>query len=183
MRQGRKANGQTREASKMSNGRPKFSLPSPRSKKERSYCRELYLAGNSYHDISDMTQVPVSTLRNWCVRDGWKKSQPPMDIVVAAPAESEPVEMPDTLPERQEFFVERTSAAAVKLAAHISKLDGEQLVRSADKLHKAIQSARTSLKLDTDRPACVIQIGVLARSPAKEASKRLHSFVRPKAVE
>jgi len=73
----------------------------------------------------------------------------------------------------------------VKLAAHISKLDGEQLVRSADKLHKAMQSARASLKLDGDRPVPVIQIGILAQSPARRAQEALDydgplpSLVRP----
>lgn len=162
------------------NGRQKLSLPPPRPAEERSKARELYLAGNSYQEINQETNIPVSTLRNWCKRDGWKlaKSQPNEFEIV--PSDAEEVEVPESLAEKQEFYETHMSEAAVRLAAHVSKLDGEGIVKISDKLLKADTTARKALKLTEKQPFQIIQIGVLAQSPAKrDRLDHLPSLVRP----
>ena len=152
----------------MSNNRQKLSLPAPRPAAERSKARELYLAGNSYQEINEETNIPVSTLRNWCKRDGWKltKSQPVLEFEIV-PSDAEDVEIPESLAEKQELYETHMSEAAVRLADHVSKLDGEGIVKISDKLLKADTTARRALRLEPDRPTQIIQIGVLAQSPAK----------------
>ncbi len=153
--------------------RPKFCLPAPHSRDLRGRARDLYQSGKTYQEIAEITKLPLSTLRNWCKRDGWKLAKPDQVDLTVATVPDEPVEVPESLSlrERQEFFQEKMTAAAVRLAEHVSKLDGEQLVKSADKLLKATQNARTSLKLDKQTGNPIIQIGVLCQP--------LPSMVRP----
>jgi hypothetical protein len=175
----------------MSNGRQKFSLPAPRPAAERSRSRELFLAGSTYQEISEETNIPLSTLRNWCARDGWKlaKLQPDFELVIADDL-PEAEEIPSELWDQQNFYQEKMSGAACRLAAHVATLQGEQIAAKADKLLKADQVARKALKLSEDKPFQIIQIGILAKSPAKQDQRRilgegLPSLVRPQkpAVE
>jgi hypothetical protein len=99
-----------------------------------------------------------------------KEAKPDLQVAIVSAAPEEVPDLP-TLPEKQQFFQEKTADAAVKLAAHMTTLDGPELVRAADKLLKAAQTARASLKLDKEAHS-VIQIAVLASSPAKLARDR-----------
>ena len=156
----------------------KGTLPAPLPMDQRRRARELWESGESYGTIESQLDVKVSTLKSWRARDKWTRTKPSSDELAVIPTEIVE-DVPDlpTLAEKQEFFQEKTSDAAVKLAAHMGSLDGPQLVQHADKLLKATQTARKSLKLDTERPACVIQLGVLCAPvrPARRDDGRLRS--------
>ena len=155
--------------------RQKFCLPAPHSKELRSRAGDLYKSGKSYQEIAEITKLPLSTLRNWCKRHGWKLAKPDQIEPTVTTALDEPIEIPGSLAEKQAVYTDHMSAAAVRLAQHVSKLDGESLVKAADKLLKSDQMARKALKLETEKPFCAIQIGVLASPQAG----KLHSLVRP----
>ena len=160
-------------------------LPPARPQAQRARAIEAFERGERSYIVARELDIPEGTIRSW--RAIWRKKggkvKPTSEAAILQRAESAEVESPelDTLGERQEFFIESASAAAVRLAAHVKKLDGEALVKNADKLHKALASARASLKLDTDRPASVIQIGVLCQPvrPAKRDDGRLRSTHNP----
>ena len=152
--------------------RQKLCLPAPHSKELRDLAGDLYKSGKSYQEIAEVTKLPLSTLRNWCKRDGWKltKAQPDSELPIADGVPADAEEIPSELSERQTFYTERMSDAACRLAAHVATLEGEQIAAKADKLLKADQVARKALKLDTTTGNPVIQIGVLLSSPAKRGN-------------
>jgi transposase-like protein len=166
------------------NGRQKFCLPPPRPKEERERAEALFRAGRSYQEISEDLKLPLSTLRNWRKRFKWgeKKSDPQAAIAHTDSGEIEPPVF-DTLEEKQAFYQEQTQEAAVKLAAHLGTMLAPELVRHADKLSKADKTARAALKLESERVVPLIQIGILASSPAKADAARLHSYTKPVKVE
>ena len=165
--------------------RQKFCLPAPHPREVRERARSLYESGEDYQAIHEITGLPLSTLRNWRKRDGWERArsqpEPESEPLTVVPAESEePIDVPGRLPEMQEIYTERMAAAAIRLSEHVSKLDGGELVKQADRLLKADKTARAALKLETDRRVPVIQIGVLCQ-PVTE-SKPLHSYARPRRI-
>jgi hypothetical protein len=161
-------------------GRQKLSLPPPRPAAERSKARELYLADKSYQEISEETNIPVSTLRNWCARDGWKlaKSQPDEFEIVPSREEIDTA-IPDTLQECAEEYESNMAAASVIVSRRIAQMPPDEVVQKADRIKQIDSTARKALRIENDRPLTVIQIGVLAQSPAKR-EQALHSVVRPR---
>jgi hypothetical protein len=133
-------------------------------------------------EIADRLNLKAATVRSWIRRQRKKDSlaeQPDLESVIEVDVPEATVEIPDSLAEKQVFYQDRMADAAVRLAAHVSELDADALVKSADKLLKADQTARKALKLEGDKPVCAIQIGVLCQSPQ---SGRLPSAIRPRKL-
>ena len=155
-------------------------------KEVREHAFRLYKDGHSQIHIAHDLGIPVGTVYGWCKRDHWD---------MRAKAERAGVDA-ETAPKLARVLTERTKAgepsnldlaekqaryqalmgdAALRVAEHVATLEGDKLVASADKLFKADQIARKALKLETEKPSTVIQIGVLANSPAKQDEKRIES--------
>lgn len=167
----------------MSNNRQKFCLPSPHPKELRDRARSLYESGAGYQEINEATGLPCSTIRNWRKRDSWCRanSHPDFELVIADDVPAEAEEIPSELWDQQNFYQEKMSDSACRLAAYVATLKGEQIAAKATNLLKADAVSRKALKLETERPFQIIQIGVLAQSPAKQDQRRraLPSLVRP----
>lgn len=139
-----------------------------RSKEQRERARQLFEGGERLTDVARELSIPENTLRCWRRRGKWARAA---DMILVAAEATQPTEIPETLAEKQDLYAKRMSDAAVRLAEHVATLDGQSLVKSADKLLKADQTARKALKLDKGEFNPVIQLGVLCQP--------LPSMVRP----
>ena len=131
----------------------------------------MYLDGKPLTDIAFETRIPASTIRAWSRRDQWDARKGvaiamSMDAETARAVEiaSQPpqIDTPTDLAEKQTEYQKKFSDAAVRLARHVATLQGPELIQQADKLAKADAVARKALKLETEKPSTVIQIGILA---------------------
>jgi len=138
--------------------RPK-QLPVPRPSEIREKALALHKSGVSPRDVADQMSLPLGTVKSWVYRSRNKDAQQ----LAIVPAETEEIEIPSELIEKQTFYTERMSDAACRLADHVSRLDGEALVKNADRVLKADKTARTALKLDVGSFNPIIQIGVLCQ--------------------
>ncbi len=159
--------------------RQKLSLPPPRPAAERSKARELYLADKSYQEISEETNIPVSTLRSWCARDGWKRTSQPDEFEIVPSREEIDTAIPDTLQACAEEYESNMAAASVIVSRRIAQMSPDEVVHKAARIKEIDFTARKALRIENDRALTVIQIGVLAQSPAKR-EQALHSVVRPR---
>ena len=143
--------------------------------------------GLSPRDAAEQLSLSFNTVKSWLAREKKRDlsvQQPtPIAIVEVGREPEEPIEL-DSLAEKQEFFQEKMSDAAVRLAQHVSTLEGDQLVKQADKIAKGAVTARASLKLDKGDFNPVIQLAVLMQSPARAAarSEQLPSVTRPREL-
>jgi uncharacterized protein YjcR len=143
----------------------------------------MFCDGKAKTDIAFELQIPVGTIYAWGKRDQWdtrkgvesagvtaETSQTVAKALAKVSKATEPSDM--ELAEKQARYQSLMGDAAVRVAEHVAALDSEALVATADKLVKSDTWARKALKLETEKPSTVIQIGVLAQSPAREAQKR-----------
>jgi hypothetical protein len=149
---------------------PKGSLPVPHPVELREKARALYESGMTRREIADETGLSLNTVAAWRKRDGWAKPAQALEMIVPA---MEPIEMPASLIEKQEVYTDKMSEAAVRLAHHVAALDGEGLIKAADKISKGDLTARRALRLSEDKPYPVIQIAVLAQQT--DSKPNLHS--------
>jgi transposase-like protein len=168
----------------MSHPQSRKALPAPLPNDLREAALAAHKAGERAVEIADRLNLKAVTVRSWIRRQRKKDSpaQPVLTPVVEIVQPQEEIEIPSELPEKQSFYTSRMEDAACRLANHVSKLDGEGLVKAADRLKKADETARRALKLETDRPQCAIQIAVLAAPVPESKSKPLHSFLRPRRI-
>jgi len=157
------------------NGRQKHCLPPPRSKEERDHARRLYEAGEGYRAVSEAIGVPISTLRVWSKRDRWQK--PHSQAAIVPQSDRDPI--PDTLDECAREYEANLAASAVIVSRRIAEMDADDAIRQSDKLKSFDGVARRALKIESEKPRVVIDIGILANSPAKRAQRALYSAVRP----
>lgn len=127
-------------------------------------------------DIARELKLPVGTIYSWSKRDAWsgrleaqrltgidaETSKTVAKVVKVYQSRVEPSNL--DLAEKQQHYQAKLGDAAVRLADHVATLNGSELVSQADKLLKADQIARKALKLESEKPSTVIQIGVLAQS-------------------
>jgi hypothetical protein len=117
-------------------------------------------------------------VKSWLYRQRKKDAQSAPVAATILPAETdELIEIPSELSEKQTFYTDRMSDAACRLADYVSRLDGDGLVRNADKISKGDKTARAALKLDTTTGNPIIQLSVLC-APVSDP-KPLPSMVRP----
>jgi len=159
------------------NGIPKH----PKEIRDKAF--RLFVEGKHPNDISYELQIPVGTLYNWMRRDKWEirktaeqagvDAETSVRVAKQLAKTTKPTEPTNlTLTEKQERYQELMGDAAVRLADHVATLEGPQLVAAADKLLKADQIARKALKLETEKPSTVIQIGVLAQPTNQKSIKQ-----------
>ena len=148
----------------------------------REKARTLYEAGQTRREIAEATGLSLNTIAAWRKRDGW--AQPAQALEIVPSTEVEPIEMPASFAEKQAVYTDKMSEAAVRLAHHVAALDGENLVKASDKISKGDLTARRALKLESNKPNQVIQIGILCgQQVVAESSERLHSAVRPRRLK
>jgi transposase-like protein len=160
----------------------KKQLPAPHPGEIREQALALHKEGTPSSEIADRLNLPPATVRSW-VRRQRKKDSPAQPILspVVEVKQVQPIEIeiPSELSEQARVFEENMREAAVKLSYFVKNLPAAELAAKADKLHKANQTARQALRLETDRPVCVLQLGVLCQSPQ---SGRLASAIRPQKL-
>lgn len=148
------------------NGRQRLCLPPPRSKEERDRCRIMFESGSSYREISEIVGTPVSTLRVWNKREKWvRASSEQLAITPATIAD----DIPETLPEQAAEYEDNLRRAAVTFSRFVAELPGEAITAKAQNLKAVDQTARKALRIETEKPMQVINLAVLAASPAKAA--------------
>jgi hypothetical protein len=151
--------------------RQKFFVPPQRSKEERNRAESLYRSGKSYREISEaLNNLPISTLRNWCRRHAWKITKPDTAIVTAASEELG--EVPGDLPSQQEEYENNMRRAAVAMSRKVAMMPAEEIVQKADRIKAADQTSRRALRIESEKPFAVIQIGVLAAPYKVKRHKR-----------
>jgi transposase-like protein len=140
-------------------------LPASRPKDQREAAFKLYAEGKTVQDIAFELAIPQATVRTWKNRDGWaaRLKDPTLtpEAAVLATRMAQDIEIPETLPERQEQYQEQLGEAAMRFAHHVSTLEGPELVQQADRLKKIDEVSRKALKLESERPNTVIQLGIL----------------------
>jgi transposase-like protein len=140
-------------------------LPASRPKDQREAAFKLYAEGKTVQDIAFELAIPQATVRTWKNRDGWaaRLKDPTLtpEAAVLATRRAQDIEIPETLPERQEKYQEQLGEAAIRFAAHVSTLEGAELVQQADRIKKADEVSRKALKLETEKPAPLINLAIL----------------------
>jgi hypothetical protein len=153
----------------------------------RAKALALIASGMTSRAVADELSLALGTVKSWKQRQKKIDARPPAPVVakIVTADDSEPID--DDLAGRQAEYVDRLSRTAVRFARFVDQLDGETVTRNADKILKCDKTSRAALKLDTGTPMPIIQIAVLAQSPAKQdqkrltldCSRRLPSLVRP----
>jgi Phage terminase small subunit len=146
------------------NGRKRGELPRPRSLEERDKAKSLYESGATCRTISDELAVPASTIRVWALRDKWQKSEPQTAIVPQSEIEEL---IPDSLSACAEEYETNMATASVIVSRHVAQMPANEVVQKADRLKSFDGVARRALKIESEKPRCVIQLAVLASSPAR----------------
>jgi len=156
------------------NGRKRGELPAARSLEQRDRAKRLYEAGEPYRAISDTLAIPQSTLRIWRKREQWQREP---QVAIVPQSDRDPI--PDTLDECAREYEANLAASAVIVSRRIAEMDADDAIRQSDKLKSFDGVARRALKIESEKPRVVIDIGILANSPAKRAQRALYSAVRP----
>jgi Putative ATPase subunit of terminase (gpP-like) len=168
------------------------SLPAPIDAVVRQKARDLFFSGESNCcEIARQLSLSENTVRGWCAREKWRaqlkiaENRPTLPVEKREElAKSEgPLFEPTNLDlaEKQEHYTQSTTDAACRLADHLATLNGAEIVKSADKILKADQIARKALRLETDRPAVLIDLKILSAPvrPSKKDDGRLRSTRAP----
>jgi hypothetical protein len=153
-------------------------LPAPHPKQVREKAFALFKAGKPVSDIAFELRLSPATIRSWRSRDCWNKrlEQDPsltseQAIVIARKQKhDELANLPDDLPSQQECYQQNMARAALVFSEVLKDMNGGEIIARADKLLKADQMGRKALKLETERPSTVIQIGILASKQQKRTA-------------
>jgi hypothetical protein len=167
--------------------------PHPARIRERA--RSLFQEGEKLSKIAEILDINPNTVKVWKQRDHWQRDTPETSnssapqILPLSPVSQQlqpqvEVEIPASLTEQQAQYSEDLTKAALTFSGWLAKQDAPGLVRVADKAYKMDSLSRKTLKLESQQPSTVIQIGVLAGHSIKTTSKRddgrLRSVFRPK---
>jgi hypothetical protein len=157
----------------------KGTLPTPLPMDQRKRARELWEAGESYGAIECELGIKISSLKSWRKRDGWTRTKP--DVAIAPATSPELVDVPDDLPSQQEEYESNMRRAAVAMSRKVATMPAEEIVQKADRIKSADQTSRRALRIESEKPFSVIQIGILAAPirPAKKDDGRLRSSHNP----
>lgn len=172
---------------------PTLYPPEVKEKAFQLFCERVKMA-----DIAARLGVKLSTVAKWSSVHGWRArycdqqisrgremvaAHPPK----AAPSSSASPEILDegngldgnlradsklSLGESQSEYQTRMQAQALRVPALMQRLSDAGLLASAEKLAKLDGIARKALRLETDKPAVVVNIGLLSSS---EPPRRLKS--------
>lgn len=138
--------------------------------KEKAFA--LFRKGLELQEIAERLQVPKHTLYGWSSRHKWQGRK----ALLAAGPEPSKVEyiaessidsrgglvLDLTLAEQQKSYREGVAVQALRLPAIMAGLSDRELLAAADKLAKLGAEARKALGLETDKPAVVVNVALLA---------------------
>jgi transposase-like protein len=154
-------------------------LAQPLPAETRQRAKELFFSGETLASVARELQLAEPTVRSWAKRSHWvnerklAKSNPDMpEEQRLAIAKSDrplfdPLEI--DLAEKRARYSQNLGDAAVRASEHVARMDGAELIRVADKLAKIDAVCRKNLKLDTDRPAVLIDLKILSGAPVRPA--------------
>lgn len=137
------------------------------------YCEEL-----DWSLISEKTQVPVTRLHQWSSKEKWKlkriKLKEDRTVMEAGMHTSTPEEEAElsnlTLTQLQDEYQATMQREAIKFARSLGKMPAALKLAASEKIEKQDKIARKALKLETDKPRTIINIGLLAgQRPPKRA--------------
>lgn len=128
----------------------------------------MFEAGASYREINETVGTPISTLRVWCKRDEWKVAAKP-DQLATSPATLDD-DVPIDLPSQQQEYQTNMARAAVVMSRKVAAMPSEEVIQKADKLKSLDVVNRKALKIESEKPVCAIQIGVLCQ-PVRASKK------------
>jgi len=145
-------------------------LPPPLPVEVRARALALHANGVPSVEIADRVGVKATTIRSW-IRRQRKKDHPPAQPIVPSVVEiaapDEYAEIPEDLPEQARVYEENMREAAVKFSHHVKNLPAEQIAAKADRIKSLDVVNRRALKIETEKPATVIQLGVLCQPVRK----------------
>jgi hypothetical protein len=141
--------------------KPGQPLPQPRKPEERARCKELYQSGLNYREIAEETGVPKATLAVWAKREQWKRDKSDaLAITTPTPVADD---VPDDLATAAAEYELNMRRASVIVSRRIAQMEPDTIVARADRIKQLDSTARKALKIETEKPFQVIQIGVLAQ--------------------
>jgi Putative ATPase subunit of terminase (gpP-like) len=159
--------------------------PHPKEVRERAF--EMFKAGAPFSDIAADLRIAAPTLRSWSRREKWTEQRklaqvnPTLDReqLASLAQREDDLEIPEGLSAKQADYQEKMQAAAIRLANRVAKMDTDELIARSSKIKDLDQVARKALKLETERPAVLIDLKVLSQPvrPSREDDGRL----RPRA--
>jgi len=163
----------------------KGTLPTPLDTALRQQARSLWEAGESYGAIECEIGVKPSTLKSWRKRAAWTRTKPDELAIVE---QREELEFPEDLPSQVEQYEDDMRRAALTFSRYVAGLAGETITAKSQHIKHGDSTARKALNIETEKPRCAIQIGVLVSSPAKRSQDvlplddegPLPSLVRPR---
>ena len=158
----------------------KGTLPTPLPMATRLEAKRLWEAGESYNAVAAELNVAVSSIKTWRSRDKWTRTKPEAGLAIVP--ESSDVEIPEDLSEQAAQYEEDMRVTALKFSNHVKNLPPDQIAAKADRIKSLDGVNRKALRIESEKPQTVIQLAVLASSPARLAKTddgRLRSTHRP----
>jgi len=138
----------------------KGTLPDPHPLEIREKARLLYeQQGLRLVDIESEIGINRRTVANWKRRDSWQRKSESSALAISEPIETD---MPDTIEEAAQEYETNMRRASVIVSRRIAAMEPDAIVQKADRIKQIDATARKALKIETEKPRVVIDIGVLA---------------------
>ncbi len=158
----------------------------PAEVREKAF--DLWRKGSNFDEVGAKLSIPPATIAGWSARLKWKARRHVMenggDLVKAGFCAPPAEETPDTISreaidgmsfdEKQQAYTDALASEAVRMAQIVRALPSNQVLSNADKIAKLDATARKALRLETDKPAIVVNVGFLA-GPAEPKREKLIS--------
>jgi hypothetical protein len=149
----------------------------PHPKEIRRKAFALFQQGNQFVDIAYEIGVAAPTVRSWAMREHWRQQvkiaqeQPELkpEEIVAIARRGEPLDIPEELSEQQKLYQGNMAAAAIAMSERVKEMDADEALSKSSKIKDLDAVARKALKLETEKPAALIQLNILARKQTRVA--------------
>jgi hypothetical protein len=161
-------------------GNPTFERHPP---EVRENCFQLFKGGKKLTEITEITKVPLPTLRRWSSRDKWKhrvtasipapgkRTEQAGSILDNSSTEAEALALTMGMGEKQEHYKGRMQEQALRVPLIVARMTDKELIAHADKIGKLDVTARKALNLEEQKPSIVVNVGLLSTAlPARPAS-------------
>jgi hypothetical protein len=136
----------------------KGALPTPLPMDQRKRARELWESGESYGSIEAALGVNKSSLKSWRARDGWtREKSESTELVIAETVDDVPTDLAD----QQQEYEQNLRKAGVLFSRKVAAMQPEEVLQKADRVKQLDSVSRKALRVETEKPICAIQIGVL----------------------